>query len=262
MSGRLISTAVLIAAAAAAQQPPQRFYARAIYTKWKPGMQAEGQTFLKGVPSKAALNWVKAESGAVGQLTMSRVLPGGGEIPYDRLRLVITSEPPDLGGARQPTGAYLEGTGMQPADYAAKLRSMMDVVKTEIWESVFRLGSVKAGDYVVVALSKPPAGKTADKLRHLRDWESAMGAEIVKSGRTTGMDAWQVRFANGDYPYTFASLVVYPDSESVYKGLGSRQEVFHKAHPGKDYHAYRELADAVRGGGQTVIYRVDMAVWK
>ena len=68
--------------------------------------------------------------------------------------------------------------------------------------------------------------------------------------------------AEGDYPYTFASLVVYPDSESVYKGLGSRQEVFHKAHPGKDYHAYRELADAVRGGVQTVIYRVDLAVWK
>ncbi len=216
----------------------------------------------KDVPNKAALNWLKAEPSAAGQITMSRVLPGGGEIPYDRLRLVITTVPPDLGGARVPGPAYLEGAGMSPADYTAKLRSMMDVVKTEVWESAFRVGSVKPGDYVTLILTKPPAGKTADNLRYLRDWQSAMYAEIVKNGPATGIDAWQLRFVTGDYPYTFVTLIANPDSDSAYKGLPSRLEIFNKAHPGKDYHAYRELADAVTHGVQTVVYRVDLAVWK
>jgi len=55
-----IAGALAFSAPVLAQQggAPQRYYARAHYTKWKPGMQAEGQTFLKDIPYKASLNSV------------------------------------------------------------------------------------------------------------------------------------------------------------------------------------------------------------
>ena len=125
---KLTILALLTATAVLAQDA----YTRAIYTKWKPGMRDQGQQFIKDVAYKASLNWVKSDPKALGQVTMSRVMPAGNEINYDRLRLIVTNAPPDLAG----TPNNLDGIAMTPAEYSAKLASFMDTVRTEIWQSV------------------------------------------------------------------------------------------------------------------------------
>lgn len=244
---------------------PQRYYARAYYTKWKPGMQAEGQAFLKDVPYKASLNWLKSEPSAVGQITMSRVLPGGSEISHDRLRLVVMSAPPDLSGRGSPGGAqHVESLGMSHAAYTAKLGSLMDNIRSEIWRSVYRHGSIQAGDYVRVLQFRVPGEMRPARLALLQNWESAMRAQIVKSGVTRAMESWTVWNGAEEDAYS-VSLAVYPDSESAFKSFGGQQEVFLKAHPGKDYHTYREAYDAVGRAAtsvSSVVYRVDLAAWK
>lgn len=118
---------------------PQRHYARAYYTKWKPGMQNEGQAFLKDVPYKASLNWLKSEPSAVGQITMSRVLPGGSEISHDRLRLVVISAPPGLSGRGSPgSPQYVESLGMSHAAYTAKLHDSVTLAVYPDSESAFK----------------------------------------------------------------------------------------------------------------------------
>ena len=95
---RIFSLAALLATAMLAQDA----YVKAFYIKWKPGKAQEGQRYVKDVVQKNALEWAKTDPQAIGQVTMTRVLPGGHEIPYDRLRLVFTSAPPDLGGNAGP----------------------------------------------------------------------------------------------------------------------------------------------------------------
>lgn len=253
---RLISFALLASTASA-----QDIYLRAIYTQWKPGMQQEGQRFITDVASKTAVNWLKADADAVGQVTMSRVLPGGNEIAYDRLRLVMTNKPPTLGGGGQP-GSYLEGTGLTPAEFTGKLNSFMTTVRTEIWQSIYRHGSIKQGDFVQVRMMDPPAGKTAAFLDYTKNYESAMRAQIVKDGPATGMEMWRLRLVPEEAADNFVGLVVYPNSEAVYKSFGNREALFRKVHPGKDYHAYREAGDAVTHAVRYVTYRVDLAAWK
>lgn len=256
----------LAATVALAQQPaPQTYYARAIYTKWKPGKAAEGQAFIKDVPYKASLNWLKGDPGAAGQITMSRVLPAGNEISHDRVRLVITSTPPELSGGFQPgSPQFVEPTGMKQADYSAKLGSLFDNVRSEIWSSAYRHGSIQQGDYVRVTWSKVPAERRAARTDLARTWESAMRAEVVKSGVVRASEAWTVRFGAEDQPYA-VGITAWPDSASAYKGFGNRQAAFLKAHPGKDYHTYRQASDAVDRDTvsvQSIVYRVDLVVWK
>ena len=256
MTRTLISFALLASTAGA-----QDAYLRAIYTQWKPGMQQEGQRFISEVATKTAHNWAKADPNAIGQVTMSRVLPGGNEIAYDRLRLVITNKPPELAGGVQP-GSFLDGTGLTQAEYIGKLSSFMTTVRTEIWRSVYRHGSIKQGDFVQVRMMDPPAGKTTAFLDYTRNYESAMRAQIVKDGPPSGMEMWQLQLVPEEAPYNFVNLAVYPNSEAAFKGWGNREAAFHKAHPGKDYHSYREVSAEVTHAIRYVTYRVDHATWK
>ena len=243
--------AALLATAMLAQDA----YVKAFYIKWKPGKAQEGQRYVKDVVQKNALEWAKTDPQAIGQVTMTRVLPGGHEIPYDRLRLVFTSAPPDLGGNAGP------GTRNTP-EVTQMLGTLMDTVKTEIWQSVYRHGSIQQGDYVTVVMSTQPVGKLSAHRQYLRNWEGPMRAQIVKDGPVRDAEAWALRFVSAGYPYRFLELITYPDSDSAYKGWGSREEHFRKVHPGKDYYQYREEATAVTQPVQSVTYRVDLVAWK
>ncbi|MBM3727448.1 MAG: hypothetical protein FJW40_18750 [Acidobacteria bacterium] len=264
---RRIAVLIVAAAAAAAaqQQTPEYHYARAYYTKWKPGMRAEGMAFIKGVPSQAARNWLEKQPGAVGQVTMSRVLPGGPEPGPDRLRLVIYSKPPNLDGSDAPGApAFVEGTGMTPAEYSAKLGSYIENVRSEIWRSVYRHGSFQQGDYVRVTLLKVPSNHFQKAVEYRRTWASAMMAEVVGRGVIRGQETWSTRLPAEEQP-SLMNITVYPNSDATYKGFGNQQDVFLKAHPGKDYYTYRQVADAdgeAVVSTQATMYRVDLVIWK
>ncbi len=264
---RRIFTIILLASLAAAAQETQRHYARAYYTKWKPGMAAEGQAFLKDVAAKAARSWVQGDPSAIGQITMLRLLPGGSGVDHDRLRLTITNRPPDPDFVREISPGspkFVEAAGMKPADYQAKIRTFFDTVRTEVWSNEIRYGSIKEGDYVRVAWIKVPSAKRTARADYYRAWENAVWAEAVKQGTVRAIERWTVLFAASEEPSS-VSFGAFPDVASFYKGLGNRQEIFRKAHPGKDYHAYRQADDASgegSSGTQTIIYRVDAAVWK
>lgn len=246
---------ILLVASMATAMLAQDAYVKAYYTKWKPGKAPEGQRYVKDVVQKNALEWAKTDPQAIGQVTMTRVLPGGNEIPYDRLRLVFTSAPPDLGGNAGP------GTRNTP-EINQMLGTLMDGVKTEIWQSVYRHGSLQQGDYVTVLMSTQPAGKLIAHREYLRNWEGPMRTQIVKDGPARGAEAWALRFAGTGYPYQYVELIAYPDSHAAFKPWGSRQEHFLKVHPGKDYYQYREEGTAAVKSVQTVTYRVDLAAWK
>lgn len=261
LTQQVIAIALFAAFSAGAQQP-ERYYARAYYTKWKPGKQTEVQSFIKDVPLKAMQIMVKKEPEVVGQITMSRVLPGGNEINHDRLRIQVLSKPPDFGAIPALTAA-VESTGMSYADYSAKLRSFYDTVRTEIWQSIYRHGSIREGDYVRVSWHKYPAADASAGLNHLRTWSSGMSAELVKRGSLQATETWNL-LHTADQP-TRMSVIVYKDAASLYASPPNQQEVFFKAHPGKDYHAYRQSSSAVtrsRVNTQVIVYRVDTAVWK
>ena len=255
------SKILILLALAVSTAPAQDTYARAFYLKWKPGMIDEGQKFIKDVALKVAGNWATMDPNFVGQVTMSRVFPTEHETGYDRLRILITSKPPDLASSAVSV-QYLQGIGMTPEAYAQKLGSFMETIKSEIWQSVYRHGSIKTGDFVELRFQDPPTGKGAEYQSYLRDWESAMRAGIVKAGPAKGMEAWRLQLTPDAASYNFVNLIVYPDSSSIFKGWGNRQEVLGKVHPGKDYHAYRTTGDALTRGTHTVVFRVDSAVWK
>lgn len=256
----------LCLASATFPQEPQRHYARAYYTKWKPGMAAEGQAFLKGVPHKAALEWLKVDPSAVGEVRMTRLLPGGAEVGHDRLRLLITTTPPPLPftGVSPGTSRFVEAAGMKPAEYAAKMGSLVESIRTEIWRSAYRHGSIREGQIVSIRRYILPEHKRPARRAVNRDWDNAMYAETVKSGGLRASEGWEVLFAAEDEP-AFAYLAVYPDAESLYKGRGNFPELFAKAHPGKDINEYRRVAERVGEDGlvaESILYRVDAAVWK
>lgn len=261
---------LLFAAACAAfgQQPAvgaSPHYARAYYTKWKPGKAAEGQTFLKDIPYKGALEWLKGDPAAVGQVTMSRVVPGGSEIGHDRLRLVITSAPPALAGGLAPgSPQFVQAAGMAPAEYSAKLRSLFETVRTEIWTNTYRHGSIRQGDFVAVTWTKVSSDKRSALLDYQQTWESGMRAGVVKRGVTRAQESWQIRFAAEDEP-SITHVVVYPSSDAAYRSFGNMQEGFLAEFPGKDYHTFRKAFDAMREsstGVRSILYRVDLAIWK
>ena len=252
---------ILMLLALAIPAAAQDMYARALYTKWKPGMREEGQLFIKNVAMKVAANQAKADPAFLGQVTMSRVHPSAAETGIDRLRLVITSTPPNLGATGTPA-AWLDGTGLTPAQYSAKLASYMDSVKTEIWRSVFRYGSLQQGDFVTVSMADTPAGRTAEHLSYIRDYESAMRAQLVKDGAKKGLEGWRVLLAATAADYDYVALTVNTDSDSVFKTFPSRSGLFQKVHPGKDYHAYIEQSRAVSRTIKTMVFRVDSALWK
>lgn len=262
-------TILLLAAASAAfsqQTAGQQYYARAYYTKWKPGKAVEGQAFLKDIPYKASLEWLKQDPGAAGQITMSRVVPGGSDTGHDRLRLVITTTPPDLGGAGLTPGSpqFVQAVGMPPADYSAKLRSLFETVRYEIWTNTYHHGSIRQGDFVQVTWSKVTSNKRTALLDYQHTWESGMRAGVVKRGVTRAQESWQVRFAAEDEP-SITHVVVYPSSDAAYRSFGNMQAGFLAEFPDKDYHTFRKAFDAMREsstGVRSVLYRVDLAVWK
>jgi hypothetical protein len=140
----------------------------------------------------------------------------------------------------------------------------MDNVVSEIWTSAYRHGSIRAGDYVRVTRYRIPSEMLPTRAGFHREWGSAMAAEVIRSGRRRAMEIWDVPFRSED-GVSSVNLMAYPDSEAVYGTLGSQQETFFKAHPGKDYHVYREASDAMNKAMtsvSSVLYRVDLAVWK
>lgn len=177
---KTLTLLMLCALSALAQNPPT-VYARAYYTKWKPGMREEGQRFIRDVAMKVPENMKAHDANFAGQVTMSRVHPSLAETGIDRLRLVITKTPPDLGAGATPS-QWLEGTGLTPAQYSAKLGSLMDAVKTQIGRSVYRHGSLHQEDFVSIRLVDAPPGKSTEYLKYVHDYEAAMRGEIVKQG--------------------------------------------------------------------------------
>lgn len=233
---RLLALLLFSSLAAVAQQqskPRDRYYARAVYTKWNPGKRSEGLAFVNDVVQKAAKSWAEKHPGAVGQITMSRVLPGGSEISHDRLRLTIYSTPPDLGGADNPGAApYVESTGMPQAEFVAKLGTLYETVRTEVWQSVIRHGSIRLGDYVRVSWYKVDSGYMAPRLAYLRTWIDPMYAELANRGYPRrAMESWQILFAREEEP-SFTGVTAYPDSAALYAPIGFKRllVVFESSH--------------------------------
>lgn len=179
------------------------------------------------------------------------------------MRLVITNAAPNFDGSNSPGSRYLDGTGTSAEAYSKKLAGMSAVVRSEIWNSILNNiglhGSIKDGDYVRMASIVIAPGKVPDYLQHSREFDGLLSAELVKTGPRSGQSQWMAQWSD---PPQARSLTVFPDSDAVFKALPSRQSVFMKAHPGKDYYAYRKSGEGLTTSSKIVVFRVDQALWK
>lgn len=260
-STRIALTFAALAALLPGQTKPETQYVQAYYTKWNPGMAEEGRQFLSTVANKYATARTKADPAYLGQVRLYRVFPAGGEAGHDILRLVFRATPPDF-AATSASAAYLASTGLTPDEYRRKINAINTTVKTEIWTSVFRHGTIHEGDFFRVSFADPPQADTAEYTAFQRDYSSGMSEEIVRRGVLQAWDQWRLLFTPNAAPYNFVSYTVHKDAASLYRSLPSQTEIFAAAHPKGSYNRYiarsRELANTVK----TVIYRVDSVIWK
>jgi hypothetical protein len=255
---RLTLAAVsLIALTAAAQPPRPATYASVSYSRWKPGKQEEGRRFMDEAARKmAAVN----VADLTGRAVLDRVFPGGQEAGHDRVTILFRNRPPQLGSPMPQ--ALQQALGMTAAEYNARLESLRDPVKQEIWTDVYRHGSFNAGDFVVFRYLDPTIGKAAEYLNHERDIENPMREELVKRGTRKSQQLWQLRLTPEQAPYNIVNVSASPNSETLFEPMWNRLELFQKVHPKGEYYRYRQESASLSTLVKMVVYRVVSADWR
>jgi hypothetical protein len=106
-------------------------------------------------------------------------------------------------------------------------------------------------------------GRTPDYLDVMREYESGMQAQLVQDGLRKASGLWRLWNTAEEEPYNFVWFRVYKEAAGLFSPPArSRQEVFNKAHPGKDYASYIRRYEASVNFSNYVVYRVDAAIWK
>lgn len=262
--------ALVLCALPALPQSGQTLHARAVYLRWKPGMREAGERFFRQIDRIAAENRAKADAHFVGQITMRRLHPTHDETGLDLLQIVITKTPLDSGtqgtSLLVPAAAWLEGvsglegTSLTPLQYRHTLESLVTVVKTEDWQSVYRHGAIHADDFVAYRSVAAKRAKPTEYLNHLRNYESAMRAQMVSDGIKEALESWQTRTTDGSGH--FVSLAASHDSAGLFRSFPNGQDLFFEVHPGKSFRTYLEDSYEIAQTVQSLIFRVDSAVWR
>lgn len=261
MNRRILAIAIAawtIWPAAAQQQPPQT-YSRVTYLQAKPGAADAMLALQRDTADKGASGSVAA-SRYTGYVRMVRVFPSSREVGHDMLYFYTANTPPDF--SAPPSDAFIKAAGLTREEWAAKSRSVSDIVKQELWRSVFAHGSLSKGNTVRLRLYHAPAGQLSAARAYWRDWQAAMYGKLVEGGTAKAMQLQELLLAPEGGPYSFVSLEAYAKGDGPFQTWPNRQESFRTVHPGKDYHAYRIEGDRYGLSVSTVIYRVETAIWK
>lgn len=261
MNRRMVFTTIAawIVMPAAAQQQPPRTYARVAYLQAKPGASAAFQSLDRDTTDKGSAGDI-ASGRITGYIRMARVFPSSREVGHDMLRFYTSNTPPDF--AAPPSAAFFKAAGLSREEWTAKLRAVSDIVKQEIWRSVFAHGSLSKGDTVRLRLYHAPAVQLSAARAYWRDWQAAMYGKLVEGGTAKAMHFQELLLAPEGGPYSFVSLEAYAKGDGPFQTWPNRQEEFRAVHPGKDYHVYREAGEKYGLSVGTVIYRVETAIWK
>lgn len=220
----------------AAQQQPPRTYSRVTYLQEKPGSSAAQQSLQRDTGDKGAAGYI-ASGVYTGFVRLARVFPSSREVGHDVLYFYTSKTRPDF--AAPPSDAFYKAAGVTREEWTAKSRALSDIVKQEIWGSVFAHGSLSKGDTVRLRLYHAPAGQLGAARAYWRDWQSAMYRKLVDGGTAKAMHFQELLLAPEGGPYSFVSIEAYAKGDGPFQTWPSRQEGFLAVHPGKDYHAYR-----------------------
>lgn len=257
----LTTTLLALAAcsAALAQNTPPTTFARAYYLKTKPGKSADHREFSAKLAPKGAAAIIN-NGRATAYASLRRVFPTGNEAGHDFLYFYVSNTPPDLDAP--PNDVFDKAIGMTQAEGVAKRASMSDLVKAEIWTSVYKHGALQTGDFVRIDYLDPPQDKHPDFLAFQREYESKMRETLVKSGAVPGLHMWGLSLTPEAAPYNYISMAVRKDSASLFRPLGSQTKTFADTFPTGSYNTYIERYRTLRTTARTVVYRVDAAIWK
>jgi hypothetical protein len=257
--GVLAITAAMALPALAQQARQQGIYSRVVYLQEKPGAPGALMDLQRSTADKGAAGLLAAGR-STGYVRMVRVFPSSREAGHDVLYFYTANTPPDFGAP--PSDAFYKAAGLTREEWTAKSRSTSDVVKQEIWQSVFSHGSIGKGDTVRLRQYDAPPGGLSAVRSYWRDWQSGMYAKLVDGGIAKAMHFHELLLTPESAPYNFVSLEVYAKGDGPFQAWPNRQESFRSVHAAKDYHSYREESDKHGHSTGTVIYRVETAIWK
>ena len=243
--------------AAAQQQPP--VYSRVTYLREKPGSSAAQRSLQRDMGDKGAAGYI-ASGHYTGFVRMTRVFPSSPEVGHDVLYFYTSNTPPDF--AAPPGDAFFKAAGVTREEWSAKSRALSDIVKQEIWRSVFAHGSLTKGDTVRLRRIDAAPGESSAVRAYWRDWQAAIFGKMVAGGTAKSLQSHELLLTPESAPYNFVGLEAYTKGDGPFQAWPNRQETFRAAHPGKDYHAYRETGDKYGLSVGSAIYRVQTAIWK
>lgn len=240
-----------------AQETPT--YARAFYTKTKPGQQKAADEINTAAEKGARA--VVENGKRLGYVRLRRVHPSTAETGYDFVWIQYFSGPPDLDAQSPPE--FWQATGMSRDQFLSKRNDTSNLVKSEIWRQRASLGSIHTGDFIRATFVKPKRGME-NELRE-RDTQVTKGAleQVMKAGAPLkGWSHQAIWFGGSGDPYALVRLSVYARSEDLFTRPAPQEEMFRKAHPGLSFQNYLEHGRALIETFRTEIFKVEQAIWK
>ena len=248
--------ALLSLTTAFAQQPPS--YYRVNFIKAKPGTIADNEAFMQ--KNAAALAKAGIKEGRFTNWSYTRVVtPTGTTVNHDLIgitaydkweQLEPTSSTPDY------VKAVYKALGFAtPADYGAKLATLRDVTRSEIWHRAVGTAATpenrpKVGEYVVLSYLKTMPGKTAEYLDIWKKYSLPLQEDRIKEGKLKSYSMWTVAGSGSGSQYDVVSLSRFAAFKDIPAGEGAGTAAGNAAadriHAGKDWRQMRREMQALR----------------